>query len=77
MCFTLRDIKKGLKEKFLQNPEMKAYLLSYKEHEIIESSPFDRIWGIGFSAEKALGNKHRWGQNLLGKMLNEIAEDIG
>ena len=36
----------------------------------------DRIWGIGFSAENAEKNRHRWGLNLLGKALMEVRERI-
>lgn len=36
---------------------------------LVEASPVDRIWGIGFSAETALANIDKWGENLLGRCL--------
>lgn len=36
----------------------------------------DRIWGIGFGWRNAEQNRHRWGQNLLGKALVEARERL-
>jgi ribA/ribD-fused uncharacterized protein len=69
-------VKKGLVEKFKQNEDLKKYLLSYKNYEIVEVSPYDRIWGIGYSEDEAMNNISDWGQNLLGKVLNEIATEL-
>ena len=44
--------------------------------EIIEASPADNIWGIGFSSDKAMENIDKWGQNLLGKVLMKVREDL-
>ena len=35
----------------------------------MEASPYDRVWGVGFTEKNAGANRHRWGQNLLGKAL--------
>lgn len=43
-----------------------------KNLTIVEASPDDRIWGIGFDENNAIGNEEHWGQNLLGKALMEI-----
>lgn len=32
----------------------------------------DRIWGVGFGEKNAGKNRHRWGQNLLGKALMDV-----
>lgn len=69
-------VKKGLREKFKQNPILKEELLKYKRYEIVESSPFDRIWGIGYSENDALNNIENWGENLLGKILTELCEEL-
>lgn len=62
---------------FTQDQEMKDRLLSTEDKEIVEASPYDRVWGIGYSADKALNvSKDRWGQNLLGKALMEVREAI-
>lgn len=58
--------KEGLKEK----------LLATEDRELIEASPMDRIWGIGFGAKNAESQRHRWGLNLLGKALMEARERI-
>lgn len=69
-------IKKGLKEKFTQSNNCKSYLLKYKNCQIVEASPKDRIWGIGYDSYSALDNIDDWGQNLLGKILTELANEI-
>jgi ribA/ribD-fused uncharacterized protein len=48
---------------------LRALLLATGERELVEASPRDRIWGVGFKAENAGVNRRRWGQNLLGKAL--------
>jgi hypothetical protein len=67
---------KGLREKFLQNPKMLSYLRKYKGYEIVEASPYDRIWGIGYHEHDAVENFDNWGTNLLGKILTELANEL-
>lgn len=62
--------------KFSQNDKLKDFLLSTGNHEIIEASPVDNIWGIGFSSDNAMENVDKWGQNLLGKVLMKVREDL-
>jgi hypothetical protein len=62
--------------KFSQNNELKDFLLSTGNREIVEASPVDNIWGIGFSSDKAMENVNKWGQNLLGKVLMKVREDL-
>ena len=69
-------VKSGLREKFNQNPELKRYLLKYKGFQIVEASPEDRIWGIGFYDNEAIQNIQNWGENLLGKILTELATEL-
>lgn len=69
-------VKKGLKEKFTQNSSAKKMLLKYKGYQFVEASPKDRIWGIGFDSYVALDNIDNWGENLLGKILTELAQEI-
>lgn len=61
---------------FSQDEEMKAILLGTGNQEIVEASPYDRIWGIGFSAGDAEKNRDKWGLNLLGKALMSVREVI-
>jgi ribA/ribD-fused uncharacterized protein len=43
----------------------------------VECNPLDRVWGIGYSvAEVEKSDPANWGQNLLGKILTEIAAKI-
>ncbi|KAJ8111943.1 hypothetical protein OPT61_g5586 [Boeremia exigua] len=51
---------------------MRGWLLETGERELVEASPMDRIWGVGFTEKNAAANRHRWGQNLLGKALMEV-----
>jgi ribA/ribD-fused uncharacterized protein len=46
------------------------------DRELVEASPEDRIWGIGFTEKDAKENGERWGQNLLGKALVEVRRRI-
>ncbi|KAF4344138.1 hypothetical protein FBEOM_1927 [Fusarium beomiforme] len=47
-------------------------LINTGDRELVEASPFDRIWGIGFKAADADAAKESWGENLLGKELMEV-----
>ncbi|KAI1198075.1 DUF1768-domain-containing protein [Nemania serpens] len=51
-------------------------LLATGDRELVEASPRDRIWGIGFGAKNAGANRRRWGLNLLGKCLMEVREQF-
>jgi ribA/ribD-fused uncharacterized protein len=64
-------VLEGNIHKFSQNKELKAKLLATGTKRIVEASPRDRIWGIGFGAKNALKNRGRWGLNLLGLALEE------
>lgn len=65
-------VKRGNFEKYNQNPNLLTSLLKYKDCIFVEASPFDRLWGIGFDEQNAMKNISNWGQNLLGKILNDI-----
>lgn len=63
----------GLKLKFSQNRAMKAELLSTGNEMLYEASPYDKIWGIGYSVSKAQNvDPSKYGTNLLGKALVEV-----
>lgn len=55
---------------------LRELLLSTGNREIVEASPLDRIWGVGFGAAKAEANRGRWGLNLLGKALMSVREEL-
>ncbi|KAL2375180.1 hypothetical protein RJ035_006789 [Blastomyces gilchristii] len=62
--------------KFTQDPQLKAKLLATRDRELVEASPRDRIWGVGFGAKNAGVRRKNWGLNLLGKALMEVKERI-
>jgi ribA/ribD-fused uncharacterized protein len=74
--FKYQLVKEGLFEKFKQNQNLYDYLKSYYGFILIEASPYDRIWGIGYNEADAMNNIDTWGENLLGKILTEICSEI-
>lgn len=69
-------VKDILRHKFSQNAGLLKLLKKHTGDTFVEASPYDRIWGIGFTKEDALSNKDKWGDNLLGKMLTELALEL-
>ena len=69
-------VKVGLREKFSQNPALLEYLRCYKGFTVVEASPEDRVWGIGFYEQYAIENFDNWGENLLGKIITELADEL-
>jgi hypothetical protein len=74
-------MKNGLRLKFSQNPDLKQSLLATGNKNLYEASPYDNIWGTGFNAnetlEKINNNKqNELGQNLLGRALEEIRNEL-
>lgn len=66
----------GLTEKFKQNPELLTQLLAEDCETFVEASPHDRIWGIGFDATNAMAHESEWGENLLGKIITQIRNNL-
>ena len=63
--------------KFEQNQNMKEILFSTGRHTIIaEASPLDSIWGIGISLKDATNGCEWKGENLLGKALMEVRDEL-
>lgn len=62
--------------KFRTNPGfMKALLnIAWLDKTFVEASPYDRIWGIGYSEDEALFHEYEWGENRLGKILTELRD---
>ena len=65
-------------QKFLQNPELKDFLLRTGDKILVEASPRDRIWGIGMGkSNENAENPAAWrGQNLLGFALMEVRDEL-
>jgi ribA/ribD-fused uncharacterized protein len=72
-CYEL--VKKGLRVKF-NDQHLKEYLRNFKGYQIVEASPEDRIWGIGYHERNAIKNIDNWGENLLGKILTELSNEL-
>lgn len=70
-------VYKGNMAKFT-NPELKAYLMSTGERELVEASPYDKIWGIGLGMDNSnIQDKSKWrGTNWLGETLMKVRRDI-
>jgi ribA/ribD-fused uncharacterized protein len=62
--------------KFGQNADLKEKLVSTSGKHLVEASPHDSIWGIGFKEDDAMSNKKSWGKNKLGKALMAAREKI-
>jgi len=62
--------------KFSQNEKMKKLLLDTGDKEIVECSPYDKIWGNGLNISDTLNTtKNNWlGTNRLGKALMIVRE---
>lgn len=56
-------MRRGVRAKFEQNPDILAVLLGTGDEELIEDAPQDYYWGCG---EKGTG------KNMLGKVLMEV-----
>ena len=67
----------GISEKFRQNTKLKNTLLQTGDKIIVECS-YDKIWGSGIHLNNVNAlNKETWvGNNLLGKILMDIRNDI-
>ena len=61
---------------FSQNNELKNILLETDNKQLIEASPYDRVWGIGYTEDKSHNNKNNWGLNLLGLALMEVRDKL-
>ena len=71
-------VYRGAREKFRQNPELAEKLERTGEEIIAECAVKDRIWGIGLSMkDENRFSINKWrGQNLLGRILMRVREDI-
>lgn len=67
----------GNRLKFGQNKYLMARLLKTSNKFIAEASPYDKIWGIGLTADQAIKiPQEKWpGQNLLGHALMVVRDE--
>ena len=77
-----RDIGKilhdGLLKKFMQNPELGAFLISTGDTIIVEASKYAKEYGIGLSlGDKKLWDRKQWkGNNLMGQALMKVRSEL-
>lgn len=71
-------VYRGNYAKFTQNPHLLKRLMDTKGTTLVEASPYDRIWGIGLSAddERALDRSQWQGKNWLGETLTKVREAL-
>lgn len=64
--------------KYTRSPYHKRQLLNTGTKELVEASPYDKVWGIGMSKDdNGVEDRRNWkGENLLGKVLMEVREEI-
>lgn len=64
--------------KFTQNPEYQKLLYLSGNKEIVEASPYDKIWGIGLAvSDDRVLDKFNWqGENLLGECIMTVREIV-
>lgn len=55
--------------------EFRKALKESGENILVEASPYDRIWGIGYKSDTALAYIDNWGENLLGKCLMNLRSE--
>ena len=58
--------------KFAQHEVLRRLLLKTGDKPLVEASPEDKLWGIGYSAEDAPQHLEDWGQNLCGKIIERV-----
>lgn len=71
-------MKKGLREKFMQNAALKEFLIATGEKTLLEASPKDKFWGIGMGLKGvATSDRVVWsGKNRLGEMLMDLRNQL-
>ncbi|KAF8341869.1 hypothetical protein F5887DRAFT_975355 [Amanita rubescens] len=65
-------VREGNMHKFEQNVTLRQKLIKTGTAGLVETSPRDRVWGIGFGAVRAEERVEKWGLNLLGRALEEV-----
>ena len=71
-------MRRGLRAKFQQNPELLIALLGTGNAILAECAPRDNIWGIGLGVDdpRVAETKEWRGRNLLGRALMRVREDL-
>jgi ribA/ribD-fused uncharacterized protein len=62
--------------KFARGTRLGNLLASTQGKVLVEASPHDRVWGIGFSEQYAIANVTSWGRNKLGTALMKVRAEL-
>lgn len=68
-------VLRGNQVKFA-DPELKQRMLDTGNRLLVEASPHDKLWGIGYDSDHAVKNYDSWGQNLMGKVMMQIRDEL-
>lgn len=71
-------MRRGIRAKFLQNPNLLKVLLETDNKLLAEAAPNDTKWGIGIDlSDSSISNIESWhGSNFLGVILMEVRDSI-
>jgi hypothetical protein len=71
-------VYRGNYAKFKQNKSLYNALMNTGDTELVEASPYDKIWGIGLAEDDPRANdKSQWqGTNWLGEIITRVREDL-
>lgn len=71
-------VEEGAFEKFSQNEAAREFLLATDDTVLVEASPYDKIWGVGLSADDPrIQDPAQWkGENRLGPVLERVRERL-
>lgn len=66
------------RSKFYANPTLSRKLLETENRHLVEAAPWDKVWGIGMGVDDPfILDETKWkGENLLGKALMEVRQNI-
>ena len=62
--------------KYSQHPDLQQLLLETETRQLVEASPEDRTWGIGYEVADASRHRDNWGDNLCGKALEKVRSKL-
>lgn len=70
-------MKEVVKDKISQFNKLKTFIKNNKNKTFVEASSYDSIWGVKISEndDKILDPSNWNGQNLLGKVYNELKKE--
>lgn len=71
-------VKRGVRAKFVQNPDLMRELLATGNAVLAECSPYDKVWGIGLAPDdERVFDTRKWnGKNKLGRILMILREEF-